>query len=91
MRAATALLAMLLFATSMTADASSVRFGNRIVTEGDSVGTVRQVAGNPDRIVTIENERGAAVGERWEYYRTDGTTVLITIKDGRVTKVDEAH
>ena len=91
MRFGPALLATLLLAASPMAGAASVRFGNRIVTEGDGIGTVRQVAGNPDRIVTIENERGAAIGERWEYYRTDGTTVLITLRDGRVTKVEEAH
>ena len=81
----------LLLATSLAASASAARFGNRLVTEGDSVGTVRQAAGTPDRIVTIENDRGAAIGERWEYYRADGTTVFITIKEGRVSKVEETH
>ena len=69
----------------------AARFGNRLVSEGDSIGTVRQVAGAPDRVVTLENDRGAAVGERWEYYRNDGTTVLITIHGGRVTDVEEVR
>ena len=87
----TTLFAALLLAFSMAAQANSVRIGNRIITEGDSVGTVRQVAGAPDRIVTLENDRGAAVGERWEYYRPDGTTVLITIHDGRVVTIEEVR
>lgn len=91
MRTTTAILAALLLATSLAAQANAVRIGNRIITEGDSIGTVRQVAGAPDRIVTLENDRGAAVGERWEYYRPDGTTVLITIHGGRVTDVEEVH
>ena len=89
MRTTNAILAAVLLAFSVAAQANAVRIGNRIITEGDSVGTVRQVAGTPDRIVTLENDRGAAVGERWEYYRSDGTTVLITIHGGRVTDVDE--
>lgn len=87
----TTLLATLLLAFSLAAQANSVRIGNRLITEGDSVGTVRQVAGAPDRVVTLENNRGAAVGERWEYYRPDGTTVLITIHGGRVTDVEEVR
>ena len=91
MRTTTAILAILLLATSLAAQANSVRIGNRIITEGDSVGTVRQVAGAPDRIVTLENDRGAAVGERWEYYRSDGTTVMVTIHDGRVVSIEEVR
>lgn len=91
MRTTTTLFATLLLAFSLAAQANSVRIGNRLITEGDSVGTVRQVAGPPDRIVTLENERGAAVGERWEYYRTDGTTVLVTLHGGRVTLIEEVR
>ncbi len=91
MRTATAIFATLLLAASLAAQANSVRVGNRLITEGDSIGTVRQVAGAPDRIVTLENALGAAVGERWEYYRSDGTTVLITIHAGRVTDVEEVR
>lgn len=88
MRTTTAILTILLLAFSLAANANAVRFGSRVIIEGDSVGTVRQVAGPPDRIVTLENERGAAVGERWEYYRTDGTTVLVTLHGGRVTLIE---
>lgn len=91
MRTTTALFATLLLATSLAANANTARFGNRLITEGDSVGTVTQIAGKPDRTVTLENSRGAAVGERWEYYRSDGSTVLVTIHDGRVTDVEEVH
>lgn len=43
-----------------------------------------QKGGKPDRIVTLENSRGAAVGERWEYY-LGNKEVNFTIHDGRIT------
>ncbi len=92
MRAASLFAITLLLAVSLAAHArGTARFGNRLVSQGDSVGSVRQVAGTPDRIVTLENEFGAATGERWEYYRSDGSTVLVTFRNGRVQDVEEVR
>ncbi len=71
-----------------TAMASSVEFGGRLVSSGDTAGKVNQVAGKPDRVVQLENRFGANTGERWEYYKSS-KTILITFEDGRVTDIRE--
>lgn len=63
-------------------------FSRGIVATGDSAAVLMQKGGKPDRIVTLENSRGAAVGERWEYYMGN-KQVNFTIHDGRVTRVEE--
>ena len=81
-------LALALSAPAWASD--SVAFGNRVIVIGDAVGQVYQVAGAPSRIKKLENKRGAEVGERFEYYR-DGKTTMITVKDGKVTAIDEVY
>lgn len=84
--AATLFLALAL--VSMAAAADTIAFGNRVVSVGDSTGRVLEAAGQPSRVVRLENALGAAVGERWEYYQ-GGKTVLITVAGGRVVSIDE--
>lgn len=65
----------------------SFRFGDVVVATGDSPGTVIRKAGRePDRIVRLENHRGAAVGERWEYY-LDDKQVNFEMREGRVVDI----
>lgn len=78
-------LAMML---AMPAWAQSVAFGNKLVTVGDSVGKVYQVAGKPDRVVQLENKFGAKTDERFEYY-LGGKTIFITVRDGSVIAISE--
>lgn len=87
-RCAPILLALWLITGTAAAD-ESMRFGNRLVAVGDSIGTLVQVAGKADRIVQLENKLGAAAGERWEYYRPDGHTVLVVVRDGRVESIQQ--
>lgn len=68
--------------------AQTVTFGSRLIVIGDSVAKVFDVAGKPDRIVQLENRFGAAMGERFEYYRR-GKTISITISGSRVIDVSE--
>lgn len=84
------LVAILLALAMMPAMADfSFRFGNAVVATGDSPGTVIRKAGRaPDRIVRIENRRGAAVGERWEYFLED-KQVNFEIREGRVVDIRE--
>lgn len=80
--------ALVLAATPAVAD-FSFRFGDAVVTTGDSPATVIHKAGRqPDRIVRLENRRGAAVGERWEYY-LENKQVNFEIRDGRVVDIQE--
>ena len=67
----------------------SFRFEGGVVATGDSGAMVVRKAGRqPDRIVTIENRRGAAIGERWEYYLHD-KQVNILMRGGRVTEIQD--
>lgn len=65
-------------------------FQRGIVGTGDSVGQLIQKAGEPSRIVRLENSRGAAVGERWEYYLRD-KQVSVTVSGGRIVGIDEVR
>ncbi|SDY20549.1 hypothetical protein SAMN04487939_101231 [Lysobacter sp. yr284] len=81
--------AFLFFAALSTAAfAQAVAFGNKLVSVGDPVGRVFEVAGQPSRTVPIENKFGAHEGERLEYF-LGNKTVLITLRDGKVTQVQE--
>ena len=83
------LLASLLLLTAFSAQATdTVAFGNRVLVTGDGTGRVLQLAGQPDRKERLENDRGALLGERWEYYRKD-KTIQITVRNGVVTEIQE--
>jgi hypothetical protein len=64
--------------------------GQRVVSVGESVASLRAKCGEPDRIVQLVNVYGAGTGQRWEYDRRD-KTVLFTVTGGRVTAIDEVR
>lgn len=86
----TIILAAVLVLLAMPARADSIRFGERLLTDGDSAAKVKQIAGEPDAVEQIQNEYGATLGQRWQYYR-DGKTITITIIDGKVTTITETR
>ena len=55
-----------------------------------SAGKVTQVAGKPDRVIPLQNEYSANIGERWEYDQSQ-KTIQIIFKDGRVTDIQEIY
>ncbi|HMB57884.1 MAG TPA: DUF2845 domain-containing protein [Arenimonas sp.] len=74
--------------TSFAAQAAdSVQFGQRVITVGDRIGKVYEVAGEPTRIVPLEKKPGAAAGQRFEYVR-DGKTISLTLSGGVVVRID---
>ena len=83
-------LILALFCLSAAAHADSYRFANGVVVDGDSVAALIKRAGQPNRIVTLENRFGAAVGERWDYY-IDDKLVSFEIYDGKVHAIIEAR
>lgn len=84
-----ALMLAALLATFAAAAGETFRFDRGVVATGDSVGTLIQKAGRqPDRIVTLENNRGAAVGERWEYYLRD-KQVNFETRGGKIIEITE--
>jgi hypothetical protein len=86
----TLVLIMLLTVLALPAFADSIRFGDKLLTDGDSAAKVKQIAGEPDAIEQIENEYGATLGQRWQYYR-DGKTITITIVNSKVTTITETR
>lgn len=70
--------------------ADSYAFGNRVLTVGDSVGRLVELAGSPVHTDVVENEYGAKEAETWEY-RRDGKTLLVTVKDGKVQRIQEIY
>lgn len=86
----TILLAIVLALLAIPAFADSIRFGDKLLTDGDSAAKVKQVAGDPDAIEPIQNKFGATLGERWQYYR-DGKTITFTIVQGKVTAIVETR
>ena len=83
------LLGLLLASTAGRA-AESYAFGNRVLTVGEGVGKLVELAGAPLHKEPIENEEGARIGERWEY-RIDGKTLLVTLQDGKVQQLTEIY
>lgn len=88
MRYAIVLALLLAAGTALAGD--TYRFSRGVVTVGDATGAVIQRAGQPNRIVQLENRLGAAMGEKWEYY-IDGKTVILTIKDSKVSSIEEVR
>ena len=85
------ILTVILLCLCAAASASGTyAFRNGVVTTGDSIPAVLKRAGKPDRIVQLENEYGAAVGERWEYY-FDGKSVSLIFSGGRVVAIEEVR
>jgi len=84
------MLALVLFASAGIAVAGETyRFDRGVVTVGDSVSAlIRKASRQPDRIVTLENGRGAAIGERWEFHLRDKQVDFET-RDGRIVGIRE--
>lgn len=80
---------VLCLAMSAAAASGTVRFGNRVITVGDSAARVLEIAGKPDYIEPVENVFGAARGERWQY-RIGDKIVTITVSDGKVIGIEES-
>ncbi len=72
------------------AHADSYRFRDGVVVDGDSIAALIKRAGQPDRIVQLQNEYGAGVGERWEYF-IDDKLVSFEIYNGKVHSISEAR
>lgn len=75
--------------SAAAAAADTIRIGDRIVMTGMSTADVIDRAGQPSRTIQLENEYGAGVGERWEYYR-GRKQYSVWLQGGKVVKVDES-
>lgn len=71
---------------SVTAAAQSARFGSRMVSRGDTVERVREVAGTPDDVQAEPTDSGPR--EQWTYHRR-GRLIQLWIGDGKVVHVSD--
>lgn len=82
------LFVVLLLISIAASAADTIRIGDRIVMTGMSTADVIDRAGRPSRTVQLENGYGAAVGERWEYYRGK-KQFNVWMSGGKVSRVEE--
>lgn len=86
----TAIFLALMFAAG-AAFADTYAFGNRVVSSGDSIGRLVEIAGKPDLVTPLENQYGAREGENWTYFR-DGKTIVFTINtSGKILRIAESR
>lgn len=71
---------------SAVATAQSARFGSRIVSRGDTVERVRDVAGAPDNVESEQTDTGPR--EQWTYRRR-GRLIQLWIAEGKVVHVSD--
>lgn len=78
----------LLMLAPLSAWGQTISFGSKVLSVGDPIGRVYEVAGKPSRTVELENKFGANLGERLEYF-LGNKTVQITVRNGQVTNIVE--
>lgn len=80
-------LLLIALAASGTAHADSVRFGLRVIIDGDSSAKLMVVAGRPDSTKQVKaSGKNKISGERWTYFR-EGKRIEFTLHDGIVTSI----
>jgi hypothetical protein len=85
-RIAIAIATLLAAGTAIAGD--TARFGNQVISTGDSEGRLRQVAGKPDRETPIESRHGGLEGYRLEYFQR-GKSVQVEVINGRVASITQ--
>ena len=84
------LLAVCLVLVMGAASADTFRFAGGVVSVGDSVAALLQRAGPPTRTLRLENDEGAAIGERWDYF-IGSKLVSFEISGGVVLTINESR
>jgi hypothetical protein len=83
-------LVVALLSLSLAAHAASTyRVGSEVLSVGDSAGRAMQLMGSPDIKEPVESDQGGYKGERWQYAKDNGGTVIITIINGNVSQIEE--
>jgi hypothetical protein len=81
-------LILILLLICSSALAQSVMFGKRLVSKGDDVARVRDIAGAPDKIDNIPADQYSPAMEIWTYHRK-GNTIALWIVGGKVVQAQE--
>ncbi len=82
---------LLLIALALAAGngfAQSVLFGKRLISQGDDVAHVREVAGAPDKVDKIPGDTNSPPMEIWTYRRKENVIILFVV-DAKVVHTQE--
>ena len=82
-----ALIAGLLLSFHALAE-DSIRFGNKVITLGESEEQVIAIAGKPLSRTEVQNRYGTVIAYRLDYVK-DNETVQIYIANGQVVNIEE--
>jgi hypothetical protein len=69
-------------------NAQSVMFGKRLVSQGDDVTRVREIAGSPDKVDKIPGDANSPPMEIWTYRRKENVIILFVV-DAKVVHTQE--
>jgi hypothetical protein len=81
-------LALALIFSFGVCSAQSVMFGKRLVSQGDDVNRVRDVAGAPDKVDKIAGDASSPPMEIWTYRRKENVIVLFVV-DAKVVHTQQ--
>jgi hypothetical protein len=82
------LLPIVLLLAAGTCGAQAVMFGKRLISQGDDVARVRDVAGPPDKLDRIPGDSNSPPMEIWTYRRKENVIVLFVV-DAKVVHTQE--
>ena len=68
----------------------TIRINDKILTVGDSVARMLEIAGAPDAQGQIFNQYGGVIGQSYVYH-TNGKTITFDVKSGKVTRINEQY
>ena len=68
----------------------TIRINDKILSVGDSVARMLEIAGTPNAQAQIFNQYGGEIGQSYTYY-INGKTVTFYIKSGKVTRINEQY
>ena len=85
------LLAMVLMSASVQADTyDSIAIRGKLITTGDSVEKLRDIAGDPISVGQNTNSRGNVTSESWNY-KINSKYVSFQVARGKVFAIDESR
>jgi hypothetical protein len=69
--------------------ANTLRVGQQVLSVGDTAVHAIDLLGTPAFKEPVQNKYGAYLGERWQYSRTRGHVVVVTIIGGKVAAIED--
>jgi len=68
----------------------TIRINGKILSVGDTLARLQEVAGSPNAQGQIFNQYGGEIGQSYSYY-INGKTVTFDVKSGKITRINEQY